>query len=94
MGTDEATVTMNNESFITETNNEQWNNVLKITDKIADSKADYMMNRLQANDNRKFYLKVAWRFPDHVIQSNLELALSKGRDPKKYFSWLCKRSMQ
>lgn len=50
--------------------------------------AHKLADQLNNPGSFKFYCKMAWRLPEHKIWSNLEQALT-GRDPKKYFSWLC-----
>lgn len=54
--------------------------------------ASKLSDKLNNPNGRLFYCKVAWQLPEAQIWSNLELALT-GRDPKRYFSWLCKREL-
>jgi len=74
-------------------NNNVIDNVVKRTASQVDSLADRMMAKLHATDNRDFYCKVGWKLSEAVINNNLELAVNKGKDPQRYFSWLCKRVM-
>lgn len=89
---------VNNDNVISriEINNVTMNNVnvdiasVKRTENVA----DYILRKLSASeDNRPFYLKVAWRLSESKINQNIETALAKGRNPQKYFTWLCNREM-
>lgn len=43
----------------------------------------------------QYYCKIAWSLPENVIWNNLEAAKNaKNADPRKLFTWLCKRDMQ
>lgn len=61
--------------------------------KRADRIADQLEAKLGGGEkSRPFYCKVAYELTEGSIFSNLELAL-KGRSPQRYFTWLCKKSM-
>lgn len=51
-----------------------------------------LTERLNDPDSYRFFCKVAWSLPENVIWNNLEQA-QKGRNPKAYFTFLCKLSM-
>lgn len=55
--------------------------------------AEKLIRELGNPSGRLFYCKVGWKLPEASIWNNLELAQTRGRDPKVYFSWLCKREM-
>ncbi len=57
--------------------------------KQVDFIADKIMERLNTEENRKFYCKVAWKLTEATIWNNMEIAL-KGDNPQRYFSFLCK----
>lgn len=59
----------------------------------ADAIADKLARALNNPDGRLFYCKVAWRLPEARIWNNLEIAQT-GRNPRNYFTWLCKREMR
>lgn len=67
-----------------------------VNDNVAhvDYIADKLVAALNNPDSRPYYCKVAWKLPEARIWFNLELALSAGRVPKNYFSWLCTREMR
>lgn len=71
------------------------NNVKTIKTKNVNNvkyKAQTLAERLDDPGSLNFFLKVAWHLPESVIEANLEQAL-KGNEPRKYFTWLCKRSL-
>lgn len=55
-----------------------------------DSKADYIVSKLNNPTSRPYYCKVAMKLSEAQINQNLELAMG-GRDPRRYFTWLCNR---
>lgn len=66
---------------------------LKRSTNQVDAIADRLMFKLNADSNsRAFYCKVAWSLSEAVINNSLEQAL-KGKNPQRYFTWLCKRYM-
>jgi len=92
------TMSMNNDNGISriEINNVTLNNVNDNvnSEKRTERIAEYILQKLSApEENRKFYLKVAWRLSEATITRNIEIALAKGRNPQKYFTWLCNREM-
>lgn len=78
-----------NNDNVSKTNNNNVNDNEQAKNLIAQK----LVDKLDNPDGWLFYCKVAWRLPENIVWSNLELAQDKGRDPKVYFSWLCKRSM-
>lgn len=58
-----------------------------------DETADYLVRKLGNERYRTFYCLVANRLSPATIHNNLEIAMTKGKNPAKYFSWLCKNSM-
>ena len=70
-------------------NTEQCNRVAQ-----ADNIANRLVDKLKKPDRRKYYCKVAYMLSEAQIESNLELALSKGRNPQRYFTWLCERDIK
>lgn len=77
------------------------NNCLTNNDNVIDNVREAKVNRIALRlveklsnpEGRLFYCKVGWKLSEAVINDNLEQAL-KGKSPQKYFTWLCKRSMQ
>ena len=67
-----------------ETNNVNVNNVRATAHKLVE--------RLDDPNSIKFFYKVARQLPEHVIWANVEQALT-GRNPRAYFTFLCKLSM-
>ena len=61
-------------------NNVNVNNVRAIATKLVE--------KLDDPQSFKYFCMVAWNLPESVIWVNLEQALT-GREPKKYFSFLC-----
>lgn len=61
-------------------------------EKIVDYIADKLSRSLNNPGGRLYYCKIAWKLPESVVWSNLEIALA-GRDPRKYFTWLCEREL-
>lgn len=59
---------------------------------VIDSKADYLVTKLNNPDSRRYYCKVAQKLTEADIARNLEIALS-GRNPQRYFTWLCNRQL-
>lgn len=55
--------------------------------------ADRLVKQLNNENGRYFYYKVGWKLSEAVINRHLELALSKGKHPARYFNWLCKRDL-
>jgi hypothetical protein len=76
------------------TNNVTMNNVkyTKIKINQVDFIADKLVKELGNEDYRTFYCKVAYKLPESIIWTSLELAL-KGREPAKYFTWLVKKEL-
>ena len=69
------------------------NNVIVNVDKVqTDVIAEKLVDKLQNPGGRMFYCKVAWHIPENKVWYYLDIALT-GRDPRKYFSWLCKQDM-
>lgn len=67
-------------------------NLKQRTEAQVDAIANDVMQKLGASrDYRSFYCKIAWKLSDATIYNNLELAL-RGKNPARYFTWLCKRS--
>lgn len=64
------------------------NNVINVK-----TTANKLVDKLGDPDSYKFFCKVAWDLPENVIWNNLEQAMS-GRNPKAYFTFLCKLSMK
>lgn len=69
------------------------------SDKYAKSKqvellAGKLVGLLNNPDSFHFYCKLGWKLPENIIWNNYETAVaSKGGDPRKLFTWLCKRDM-
>lgn len=70
------------------------NNNVIVNDKEArvDRIADRLIEKLNNESGRLFYCKVGWSLSEAQIENNLEIAL-KGKDPKRYFTWLCMKDM-
>lgn len=87
---------------IIQSNNDIDNVAKTINNNVNDNVTEFKVNhiaqtlteRLNNPSGRLFYCKVGWSLPESKIWTNLEIALEKGKDPKKYFSWLCKKDMQ
>lgn len=80
------------ESLLLTRNINNVNNVSK-NEKDVDFKVKMIMRKLNAdNSSRLFICKAVWNLKEDILESNLKQAL-KGNDPKRYFSWLCKRCM-
>jgi hypothetical protein len=65
-------------------NNVTGNQVHAIAQKLADRFNDY--------GSYNYFLKVAWKIPEHDIMINLEASM-KGRSPVRLFTYLCNKSM-
>lgn len=75
------------------TNNVQCSPIDKTTVLKADIVADKLEVALRGGEaSRPFYCLVAYRLSESQIWNNLEQA-SRGNNPQKYFTWLCKRDM-
>lgn len=80
------TKTLNTNSVsVNKINNTKTLNQVRLT-------ASVLAEKLRNPSRFKFYCKVAWSLPENVIWNHLETA-QRGRDPQKYFSWLCNHSM-
>lgn len=55
--------------------------------------AQKLVEKLGNPGARLFYCKIAWKLPESTIWRRLETAES-GKNPAKYFSWLCSRELQ
>jgi hypothetical protein len=67
--------------------------VRRITAEQVDSIANKIVEKLNNPTRRAYYCKVAWTLPEQKIWNNLELAIEKGKNPQKYFSYLCNKEM-
>lgn len=68
-------------------------NVKTVKEKVIENQASRIMEKLQADqDSKMWYWKICWHLSESQIQDNLSTAL-KGKNPQKYFTWLCKRDM-
>lgn len=56
--------------------------------------AGRIAEKLNDPQSFRFFCKVAWRLPEYVIWANLEQAMTSKKNPKAYFTFLCKLSMQ
>lgn len=79
---------------MTMVSNNKTNNVI---DNVTKSKevdliADKLVLAFNNPGGREFYCKVGYKLSEYQIWNNLEQS-SKGREPAKLFTWLCKRSM-
>lgn len=86
---------LNNDNVVNKlTNNDNVrNNVQKIIKpNTQDAIADKLVKELGNEDYRAFYCKVAYKLPEAVIWTSLEIAKT-GKHPAKYFTWLVKRAM-
>lgn len=54
--------------------------------------ANKIATELNNQSRLKYYYKIAWKLPESVIWNNLEQAKT-GRNPQRYFSWLCQQSL-
>jgi hypothetical protein len=68
-------------------------NIVRRTKGEVDAIADKLVTELNNPGARLFYCKVAWTLSESDIYKNLEIA-KMGRNPQKYFSWLCKHNMK
>lgn len=59
----------------------------------ADLIADKLVKQLNNPVARAFYCKVAYKLSEAQIWNNLEKAQSVGRNPAKYFTWLCNQQL-
>lgn len=83
--------------ILTNTNNDNVvktinNNVNVYGRNEKDNIADKLVDELNNPVSRNFYCKVAWRLSEGQIWSNLEKA-KQGKNPRRYFTWLCKKQM-
>lgn len=88
-----------NVSKIFNTNDNVNNNDKYAKSKKVDEIADKLVEKLANPGARRFYCLVAYKLPEHIIWDNLDLALTykgerKDYNPQRYFTWLCKRTMQ
>ena len=54
--------------------------------------ADRLVSIFKNPQYKEFYCRVAWKLSEATIWQYVEEALDKGRDPAKYFSFLCKKA--
>ena len=54
----------------------------------ADRLADYACEKIGSRGAREFYCKAAYELSDAIFIDCVETAVSKGRNPTKYLSWL------
>ncbi len=52
-----------------------------------------LCDRLDNPGAYKWYLKLAWRLPPNTLYGNLVIAKG-GRTPQKFFTYLCKQSLE
>jgi len=72
--------------------NDNVSNVYKKTENQVNSIADGIEKRLKGGElSWEYYCLVAANLSESIINSNIELATAKGRNPQKYFTWLCNR---
>lgn len=92
-------VTMNNVVKQSLTNNDQCNNVRlwktnRITSDEAESKARFLVERLNAPNCRNFFLKCIYHLSESEIQSALECSTRPYvKSPIKYFNRICKTKL-
>lgn len=92
-------VTMNNVVKQSLTNNDQCNNVRlwktnRISSDEAESKARFLVERLNAPNCRNFFLKCIYHLSESEIQSALECSTrSYVKSPVKYFNRICKTKL-
>lgn len=58
-----------------------------------DHMADQLVELFNNPGYRSYYCKVAAALSTGTIQNNIELAM-RGREPARYFSWLCTKAMK
>lgn len=92
-------VTMNNVVKQSLTNNDQCNNVRlwktnRISSDEAESKARFLVERLNAPNCRNFFLKCIYHLSESEIQSALECSTRPYvKSPIKYFNRICKTKL-
>lgn len=92
-------VTMNNVVKQSLTNNGQCNNVRlwktnRISSDEAESKARFLVERLNAPNCRNFFLKCIYHLSESEIQSALECSTRPYvKSPIKYFNRICKTKL-
>lgn len=92
-------VTMNNVVKQSLTNNDQCNNVRlwktnRISSDEAESKARFLVERLNAPNCRNFFLKCIYHLSESEIQSALECSTRPYvKSPVKYFNRICKTKL-
>lgn len=92
-------VTMNNVVKQSLTNNDQCNNVRLwktncISSDEAESKARFLVERLNAPNCRNFFLKCIYHLSESEIQSALECSTRPYvKSPIKYFNRICKTKL-
>ena len=92
-------VTMNNVVKQSLTNNDQCNNVRlwktnRISSDEAESKARFLVERLNAPNCRNFFLKCIYHLSESEIQSALECSTRPYvKSPIKYFNLICKTKL-
>lgn len=92
-------VTMNNVVKQSLTNNDQCNNVRlwktnRISSDEAESKARFLVERLNAPNCRNFFLKCIYHLSESEIQSALECSTRPYvKSPIKYFNRVCKTKL-
>lgn len=80
-------------------NNNKTNNVNNVKRaygyNIADvrKRATLIADKLNDQKSINFYYKVCWQLPENIIWNNLEQAQG-GKNPRAYFTFLCKLSME
>lgn len=55
--------------------------------------AQDLCDRLDNPGAYKWYMKLAWYLPPNILYGNLVIAKG-GRAPQKYFTYLCKQSLE
>jgi hypothetical protein len=66
--------------------------VMPRDDRTVEAIARQIEAKLQPkNDNFKYYCFVAYKLTEAEIWQNVEKAQNKGKDPARYFTYLCKR---
>ena len=84
------------ESLDSNTNNNTNNNT-NIGGKALDARrreniADRLVLKFNNPGYKEFYCRVAWRLSEQTIWNYVEESFNKGRNPAKYFSFLCKKA--
>lgn len=82
----------NNDNVVNKLTNNDKDNVARSESQV-NFIADQLVGLFNNPGGRLYYCKVGWKLTEAQIWGNYETAAKSGREPVKYFSWLCSRDM-